>query len=96
MARTRFTLVGIAGEDDIDVPNLKAPMPPAAKPAYWVVRERYATRSRPHPTKRDLCSSIVHGGGKRRSGIPNITEHRADWSHPRLLTGQAAERTRRR
>ena len=31
-----FTLVGIAGEDDIDAPDLKAPMPPAsaaAKPA---------------------------------------------------------------
>jgi hypothetical protein len=31
-----FTLVGIAGEDDIDAPYLKAPMPPAsaaAKPA---------------------------------------------------------------
>jgi ERF superfamily len=33
---TLFTLVGIAGEDDIDAPDLKAPMPPAsaaAKPA---------------------------------------------------------------
>ena len=31
-----FTLVGIAGEDDLDAPDLKAPMPPAspaAKPA---------------------------------------------------------------
>ena len=31
-----FTLVGIAGEDDIDAPDLEAPMPPAtaaAKPA---------------------------------------------------------------
>jgi hypothetical protein len=31
-----FTLVGIAGEDDIDAPDLKAPMSPAsaaAKPA---------------------------------------------------------------
>ena len=31
-----FTLVGIAGEDDIDAPDLQAPMPPvsaAAKPA---------------------------------------------------------------
>jgi hypothetical protein len=31
-----FTLVGIAGEDDIDAPDLKAPTPPAsatAKPA---------------------------------------------------------------
>ncbi len=25
-----FTLVGIAGEDDIDAPDLKAPMPPAS------------------------------------------------------------------
>ena len=28
-----FTLVGIAGEDDIDAPDLKAPMPPASAPA---------------------------------------------------------------
>jgi hypothetical protein len=28
-----FTLVGIAGEDDIDAPDLKAPMPPASAAA---------------------------------------------------------------
>jgi ERF superfamily len=28
-----FTLVGIAGEDDIDAPDLEAPMPPASGPA---------------------------------------------------------------
>ena len=28
-----FTLVGIAGEDDIDAPDLKAPMPPASETA---------------------------------------------------------------
>src|SRR6187401_2612152 len=28
-----FTLVGIAGEDDIDAPDLKAPMPPASTAA---------------------------------------------------------------
>jgi hypothetical protein len=28
-----FTLVGIAGEDDLDAPDLKAPMPPASPAA---------------------------------------------------------------
>jgi hypothetical protein len=28
---TLFTLVGIPGEDDIDAPDLKPPMPPASK-----------------------------------------------------------------
>jgi ERF superfamily len=33
-----FTLVGIAGEDDIDAPDLKAPMPPASAAAKPVSR----------------------------------------------------------
>jgi hypothetical protein len=35
-----FTLVGIAGEDDIDAPDLKAPMPPASAAAKQAPNER--------------------------------------------------------
>ena len=35
-----FTLVGIAGEDDIDAPDLKAPMPPASAAAKPVPNRR--------------------------------------------------------
>jgi ERF superfamily len=34
-----FTLVGIAGEDDIDAPDLKAPMPPASAAAKLALNE---------------------------------------------------------
>ena len=44
-----FTLVGIAGEDDIDAPDLKAPMPPAAaaKPASTTHRQLNGGQSIP-------------------------------------------------
>jgi ERF superfamily len=56
-----FTLVGIAGEDDIDAPDLKAPMPPAsaaAKPApnkAWAI-ERRSNQSGPWRHKSRLES----------------------------------------
>jgi ERF superfamily len=59
-----FTLVGIAGEDDIDAPDLKAPTPPAssaAKPAPKAERRSI----RPGPSQQS-CQR------RHRSGRPVI------------------------
>ena len=56
-----FTLVGIAGEDDLDAPDLKAPMPPA--------RQLRSRRPKARPVERRSKHS-GRRGAKRSSRIP--------------------------
>ena len=71
-----FTLVGIAGEDDIDAPDLKAPMPPASATA------------KPAPNKHGRQNggqSIPGRGGKESSRIPQ-SRSSAPRHQPRCAT----------
>ena len=69
-----FTLVGIAGEDDIDAPDLKAPTPPASggrkadAELAWPV-ERRSKHSRPWRLKSRL---EARKADPRRRGIGHI------------------------
>jgi hypothetical protein len=63
-----FTLVGIAGEDDIDAPDLTAPMPPASA----------AAKPEPNWHGRLNGGRIVFAG---RHGLGSSSDDAAVWAH---------------
>ena len=65
-----FTLVGIAGEDDIDAPDLKAPMPPQST-AKTPVPNKHGrpNRARPFPP-RDSARAVRLVRQERLDGRP--------------------------
>jgi hypothetical protein len=90
-----FTLVGIAGEDDLDAPDLIVPTPPAPKTETGKTKDRlnggpkYPSQSRsgqqkvanPAPTLEPEASAVLRDQLIAQLKGLNSAEEAADWAH---------------